>query len=183
MMVCKLQALSKGYSGIRLRVIDRIQYLLDHGLTPSVPEQGSVGASGDLAPLAHLFLPLIGEGAFWDGATSTPAGKVLQDHNLEPLELQAKEGLALINGTQFILAHAVLGLNQMSYLLDLADLAGSMSLEGFQGSAAPFRADLHSLRPFPGTPPAAGSRTPTPSGVCRRFTERAGPLSNIWKTS
>lgn len=150
MMICKVQALSKGYSGIRLKVIERIQYFIDHDLNPAVPEQGSVGASGDLAPLSHLFLPLLGHGEFWDGSKLTPAKEMLRQHNLEPLQLQAKEGLALINGTQFILAHAVAGLDKMAYLLDLADLAGAMSLEGFQGSAAPFRADLHTIRPFPG---------------------------------
>ena len=151
MLVCKVQALSHGHSGIRLTVIDRILYFLEHDLAPLVPEQGSVGASGDLAPLSHLFLPLIGLGEFWDGTTATPAAEVLRQHGLEPLQLQAKEGLALINGTQFILAHAVAGLDKMAYLLDLADLTGAMSLEGFQGSAAPFRADLHALRPFAGS--------------------------------
>ncbi|MEM9258210.1 MAG: histidine ammonia-lyase, partial [Bacteroidota bacterium] len=150
MLVCKIQALSQGHSGIRLTVIERIRYFLEHDLIPAVPEQGSVGASGDLAPLAHLFLPLIGAGEFWDGQQLRPAGAVLRKHGLAPLELKAKEGLALINGTQFILAHAVWGLDRMAYLLDLADLAGAMSLEGFQGSAAPFRADLHQLRPFRG---------------------------------
>jgi len=156
MLVCKIQALSQGYSGIRLEVINRIRYFVEHDLIPAVPEQGSVGASGDLAPLSHLFLPLIGYGEFWDGTTLSPARAVLQQHNLQPLRLQAKEGLALINGTQFILAHAVAGLDKMAYLLDLADLAGAMSLEGFQGSAAPFREDLHTIRPFPGSITVAG---------------------------
>lgn len=156
MMICKVQALSQGHSGIRLEVIDRIRYFIDNDLIPVVPEQGSVGASGDLAPLSHLFLPLFGEGDFWDGKTMTPAKEMLQKHNLEPIQLAAKEGLALINGTQFILAHAVNGLDKMAYLLDLADLAGSMSLEGYQGSAAPFRADLHELRPFKGCKAVAG---------------------------
>ncbi|MEM6770791.1 MAG: histidine ammonia-lyase [Bacteroidota bacterium] len=151
MLVCKLQALSQGYSGIRLEVIERIRYFLEHDLIPAVPEQGSVGASGDLAPLSHLFLPLIGHGEFWDGQVLTPAATVLNQRGLKPLQLQAKEGLALINGTQFILAHAVKGLDKMAYLLDLADLAGAMSLEGFQGSAAPFREDLHRIRPFAGS--------------------------------
>ncbi len=150
MLLCKVHALSRGYSGIRQLVIDRILFFLEHNLTPLVPEQGSVGASGDLAPLSHLFLPLLGEGAFWDGKTETAAGDILQKHGLEPLELRAKEGLALINGTQFILAHAVAGLDRLNYLLDLADLSGSMSLEGYQGSASPFRAELHELRPFDG---------------------------------
>ena len=151
MMVSKVHALSQGHSGIRLAVIERILEFLAKGLTPEVPSQGSVGASGDLAPLAHLFLPLIGEGHFWDGETRSPAADVLAENGLEPLQLAAKEGLALINGTQFILAHAVAGLDRMRYLLGLADLAGAMSLEGYQGSAAPCRAELHTLRPFAGS--------------------------------
>lgn len=150
MMICKVHALCQGFSGVRLELIERILYFIDNELLPIVPEQGSVGASGDLAPLSHLFLPLLGEGEFWDGDEMIPAKEGLAKHNLEPLELHAKEGLGLINGTQFILAHAIVGLKKMEYLLDLADLAGAMSLEGFQGSASPFKEELHSIRPFKG---------------------------------
>ena len=150
MMICKVHALCKGFSGIRLEVIERIIYFIENDLLPVVPEQGSVGASGDLAPLTHLFLPLIGEGEFWDGDAIVPAKDVLTAHNLKPIQLAAKEGLALINGTQFILAHAIIGLSKMAYLLDLADVAGAMSLEGYQGSESPFKALLHSIRPFKG---------------------------------
>ena len=151
MMICKVHALCQGHSGIRLAVIERVLYCIDQELLPVVPEQGSVGASGDLAPLSHLFLPLIGEGEFWEDDLIVPAKKILDQHQLQPLVLEAKEGLALINGTQFILAHAVLGLQKMKYLLDLADVSGAMSLEGFQGSAAPFKARLHQIRPFKGS--------------------------------
>ena len=151
MMICKVHALCKGYSGIRLAVIERILYCIEQELLPVVPEQGSVGASGDLAPLSHLFLPLLGEGEFWEKDRIVPAKKILDQHQLQPMVLEAKEGLALINGTQFILAHAVLGLQKMKYLLDLADVSGAMSLEGFQGSAAPFKARLHQIRPFKGS--------------------------------
>lgn len=150
MMICKVHALCQGYSGIRLEVIERILYFIEHDLLPIVPEQGSVGASGDLAPLSHLFLPLLGEGEFWINANIVSAKEILNTHSLTPIQLQAKEGLALINGTQFILAHAIKGLQKMDYLLDLADLAGAMSLEGFQGSASPFKAALHQIRPFKG---------------------------------
>ncbi|CAH8289885.1 histidine ammonia-lyase [Mariniflexile fucanivorans] len=150
MMICKVHALSKGFSGIRLEVVERIIYFIENDLLPVVPEQGSVGASGDLAPLAHLFLPLIGEGEFWEGDTMIPTKEVLEKHDLQPIQLAAKEGLALINGTQFILAHAITGLKKMEYLLDLADVAGAMSLEGYQGSASPFKELLHSIRPFKG---------------------------------
>ena len=151
MMICKVQALSQGYSGIRLEVINRILYFIENDLLPVVPEQGSVGASGDLAPLSHLFLPLLGEGEFWENGEIVPAKEILKKHNLNPIELQAKEGLALINGTQFILAHAIKGLDKMQYLLNLADLSGAMSIEGYQGSTSPFKEALHNIRPYKGT--------------------------------
>ena len=150
MMICKVHALCQGYSGIRLKVIERILFFIENNLLPLVPEQGSVGASGDLAPLSHLFLPLIGEGEFLIDNQIVVAKKVLKDHDLKPIQLKAKEGLALINGTQFILAHAITGLKKMEYLLDLADVAGAMSIEGYQGSSSPFRDELHQLRPFKG---------------------------------
>ncbi|WP_299779695.1 histidine ammonia-lyase [uncultured Formosa sp.] len=150
MMICKVHALCQGFSGVRLVLIERILYFIAHDLLPVVPEQGSVGASGDLAPLSHLFLPLLGEGEFWIGNEIVPAKTVLDTHGLHPMKLEAKEGLGLINGTQFILAHAITGLHKMDYLLDLVDVAGTMSLEGFQGSASPFKAALHTIRPFKG---------------------------------
>ncbi len=151
MMICKVHALCLGYSGVRLDLIERILYFIDHNLLPVVPEQGSVGASGDLAPLSHLFLPLIGVGEFWVGDRSELARNVLIKHNLKPLVLKAKEGLALINGTQFILAHTIVGLDKMYYLLNLADVSGAMSIEGYQGSSSPFKGELHKIRPFKGT--------------------------------
>jgi histidine ammonia-lyase len=150
MMICKVHALCQGFSGVRLVLIERIIYFIENDLLPIVPEQGSVGASGDLAPLSHLFLPLLGEGEFWEEEKIVPAKDLLKKHNLKPLVLVAKEGLGLINGTQFILAHAILGLKKMKYTLDLADVSGAMSLEGFQGSASPFKEALHIIRPFKG---------------------------------
>ncbi|CAM4241153.1 histidine ammonia-lyase [Pseudoalteromonas byunsanensis] len=150
MLITKVHALSQGYSGIRLEVVERMLAFIELDLIPVVPEQGSVGASGDLAPLSHLFLPLIGEGEFWHGDSTIPAAHALKEHGLEPLELHAKEGLALINGTQFILSHAITALTKMRYLLDLADLAGAMSIEGMQGSQSPFREELHQIRAFAG---------------------------------
>ncbi len=150
MMITKVHALCQGFSGIRLKVIERILFFIENDLLPVVPEQGSVGASGDLAPLSHLFLPLLGEGEFWIDGEITPAKEVLAEHNLQPFHLKAKEGLALINGTQFILAHTITGLKKMEYLLNLADLAGAMSLEGYRGSASPFKEELHTIRPFKG---------------------------------
>jgi len=150
MMICKVHALCQGYSGVRLSLIERIIYFIENDLLPVVPEQGSVGASGDLAPLSHLFLPLIGEGEFWIDDSICSAKEILTSHGLIPLQLEAKEGLGLINGTQFILAHSIKGLDKMKYLLDLADVSGTMSLEGFQGSSAPFKKALHEIRPFSG---------------------------------
>jgi len=150
MMICKVHALCQGFSGVRLELIERILYFIDNDLLPVVPEQGSVGASGDLAPLSHLFLPLLGEGEFWNGNEIEPAKVGLAKHNLQPITLQAKEGLGLINGTQFILAHAIVGLQKMEYLLNLADVCGAMSIEGYQGSPSPFKDQLHQIRPFKG---------------------------------
>lgn len=151
MLICKVQALCQGFSGIRLEVIERLLFFIEKDILPVVPEQGSVGASGDLAPLSHLFLPLIGEGDFWVKDEVVGAKEVLAQYNLTPMVLQAKEGLALINGTQFILAHTIAGLKKMEYLLDLADLAGAMTLEGYKGSASPFKEQLHAIRPFKGS--------------------------------
>lgn len=151
MMICKVHALSQGFSGVRLVLIERIIFFINNNILPVVPEQGSVGASGDLAPLAHLFLPIIGEGECWVKDKIVPTKEILKSYKLHPLTLVAKEGLGLINGTQFILAHTVFGLKKMEYLLDLADVAGAMSLEGFQGSASPFKEELHRTRPYKGT--------------------------------
>ncbi len=151
MMICKLHVLALGYSGIRLDVLERILYFIEQDIIPVVPEQGSVGASGDLAPLSHLFLPLIGEGYCWVNGQQVHALEVLTEHEMKPLKLAAKEGLALINGTQFILAHTIVGLDHMRYLLELADVVGAMSVEGFQGSYSPFRPEIHQLRPFKGS--------------------------------
>jgi len=151
MMICKVHALCQGFSGVRLALIERIIYFIEHDLLPTVPKQGSVGASGDLAPLSHLFLPIIGEGEFWINEDIVPAKEVLASHKLEIIQLEAKEGLGLINGTQFILAHTITGLTKMEYLLDLADVSGAMSIEGYKGSSSPFRKELHEIRPFKGS--------------------------------
>lgn len=151
MMIAKIHALSKGFSGVSLEMIERLILMLEKDLIPVVPGQGSVGASGDLAPLSHLVLPLIGLGEIWENNQPQPAAEVLKKHQITPLKLKAKEGLGLINGTQFILAHSILGLEKMKYLLDLADMAAAMSLEAYRGSASPFKKELHEIRPFAGT--------------------------------
>lgn len=156
MMIAKIHALSKGFSGVSLEVIERLILMLEKDIIPVVPEQGSVGASGDLAPLAHMVLPLLGLGKVWKNGEPVETKTVLDEHNLAPIQLGPKEGLGLINGTQFILAHAIKGLEKFEYLLDLADLTAAMSLEAYRGSASPFKKELHDIRPFSGSKKVAG---------------------------
>lgn len=150
MLITKVQALAQGYSGIALTTLQRIIWHIEKDIIPLVPEKGSVGASGDLAPLAHLFLPLIGLGEVWYKGRKTDASRMLQKENLEPIILGPKEGLALINGTQFILAFAVKAVQRLHNALEAADIIGAMSLEGLMGSVKPFDPRLHALRPFVG---------------------------------
>ena len=156
MLILKVHSLAMGYSGIAEPTLDRILWHLEHNMMPVVPSQGSVGASGDLAPLAHLFLPLIGLGKVYHGDTVHEANKVLKENKLLPLELGPKEGLALINGTQFIAAHAVRVVAKMHSCLSQADIIGAMMLEGLQGSLKPFDPELHKLRPYKGSLHVAG---------------------------
>ncbi|WP_378174634.1 histidine ammonia-lyase [Aquimarina sp. SS2-1] len=150
MLILKLQSLSKGYSGIAESTLDRILWHIDNDVIPVVPSQGSVGASGDLAPLSHLFLPLIGLGKviYNDNAIATSA--LFKETGLTSLNLGPKEGLALINGTQFIAAHAVKVVEKLHSCLSQADIIGAMMIEGLQGSVKPFYNELHELRPFKG---------------------------------
>lgn len=150
MLVLKLHSLAKGYSGIAETTIDRILWHIENNVIPVVPSQGSVGASGDLAPLAHLFLPLIGLGkvTYKGGVLDTSA--FFKKEGLKALQLGPKEGLALINGTQFIAAHAVAVIEKMHTCLAQADIIGAMMIEGLQGSIKPFYNELHALRPFKG---------------------------------
>jgi histidine ammonia-lyase len=151
MLISKVHALAQGYSGVNPATLDRIIWHIDHDMIPVVPEKGSVGASGDLAPLSHLFLPLIGLGEVFVKGERLSAKKALETNGLEPLVLGPKEGLALINGTQFILSFAIKAVQRLNDALNLADLIGAMSLEGLMGSARPFDARLHAIRPFKGT--------------------------------
>ncbi|MGM0469223.1 MAG: histidine ammonia-lyase [Promethearchaeati archaeon] len=151
MLITKVHTLCFGYSGVSLDVIERIMWHIDHDVIPYVPKQGSVGASGDLAPLAHLFLPLIGLGSVSDnGEDYKETNEILDKYGLNPIELQAKEGLALINGTQFMEAFSILIAEKLQNCLDHADLIGALTLEGYLGSTQPFNEDLIKLRPHPG---------------------------------
>ena len=150
MMITKVHALAQGFSGVRLETLERLLWHIDNDVIPVVPEKGSVGASGDLAPLAHLCLPLIGLGEVVYGGKRQKSRDVLQNFGLAPLVLGPKEGLALINGTQFILSHAVKAVQRMHNCLEAADIIGAMSLEALTGTKSPFDERLHALRPFAG---------------------------------
>ncbi len=146
----RINALAKGYSGIRTEVVDLLLDLLNKQVHPIVPEQGSVGASGDLAPLAHLALTLIGEGkARYKGETLDSA-KALELAGLAPVVLEAKEGLALTNGTQVMTAVGALAVSEGIYLCKMADIIGAMTLEALLGSKKPMMAQVHQLRPHKG---------------------------------
>ena len=150
MLITKVHALAFGYSGIQLSTLERICWHVENNVIPVVPEKGSVGASGDLAPLAHLFLPLIGLGECYYKQERKSTIDILQKEKLPPIILGPKEGLALINGTQFILAFAVKAVQRMHNCLETADIVGAISLEALTGTKAPFDERLHKLRPFTG---------------------------------
>ncbi len=150
MLALRVNTLARGYSGIRVEVVERLLALLERGLLPVVPRRGSVGASGDLAPLAHLALPLIGEGELSVGGERRSAGEALRAAGLPPLTLAAKEGLALINGTQAMTSLTALAAIEARKLVRLADLVGALSLEALRGTDAAFDPRLHALRAHPG---------------------------------
>jgi histidine ammonia-lyase len=149
-MLLRANALAKGYSGARVEVVELLLGCLAAGLVPHVPSRGSVGASGDLAPLAHLALPLVGEGRARVNREWLPGADALAAVGLEPLRLEAKEGLSLVNGTQFMAAFGALGLVRARRLAVAADVACALSLEALQGSRAAFVPEVHQLRPLPG---------------------------------
>ena len=150
MLLLRANVLASGYAGCRPVVVERLLAMLDAGVHPVVPSQGSVGASGDLAPLAHLALPLIGEGEAVFKGRRLPGGEALQRAGLEPLELEAKEGLALINGTQASAAAAALAVRRARTLTGAADVTCALSLEACLGTDAAFDPAIHAARPHPG---------------------------------
>lgn len=149
-LLLRANALARGQSGCRPVVIERLLELLNHGIHPVVPEVGSVGASGDLAPLAHVALALMGEGRAEAGGAEGDAGELLAAAGIAPLELAEKEGLALVNGTQAVTGIGILAVRRFGRALDVVDVAGAMSLEGLRGTPRPFRAEIHAARPHPG---------------------------------
>jgi histidine ammonia-lyase len=150
MLLLKIQSLSYGHSGIQLQTVERLVDFYNNDILPVIYTQGSLGASGDLAPLAHLSLPLLGEGEVWFEGKKVHSSEVLKHFGWEPIVLKSKEGLALLNGTQFMSAygaHIVMKANKFSFL---ADLIGAISLEGFDGRIEPFNELIHYIRPHNG---------------------------------
>ena len=149
MMLLRANSLAKGFSGVRCEVVDLICAMLNNGVHPVVPSQGSVGASGDLAPLAHLALAMIGEGQVWNGKTTSSA-EALQRAGIKPLVAEAKEAISLINGTQAMLAVGTLSLLAAETLAATADVLGAMSLDALHGTDVAFDARIHDVRPHVG---------------------------------
>jgi histidine ammonia-lyase len=150
MLLLKVNALAVGLSGVRPILVEYLLRFYNAGISPVVYAKGSLGASGDLAPLAHLTLPLLGLGEVWMDDAKRPAAAALAALGLTPLRLRSKEGLALINGTQFMAAHAVHALLRIADLLKTADITAAMTLEAMRGSATPFDARIHVARPHAG---------------------------------
>jgi histidine ammonia-lyase len=150
LMAARINCLLKGYSGIRPEPIQLLTDCLNRNVLPVIPSQGSVGASGDLAPLAHMALLLIGEGEAWDGTRIVPGAEALAKAGLTPITLEAKEGLALINGTQLITSIGNLAVARLMDLVPLADEIAALSLEALQGTRAAFDPRIHLARPHPG---------------------------------
>lgn len=150
MLLLKVHALSLGNSGVQVQTVQRLIDFYNNNTLPVVYEQGSLGASGDLAPLAHLSLPLLGLGEMRMGGKIVPAQKVLKEFGWEPITLQSKEGLALLNGTQFMSSHGVYILLKARKLAQLADITGAISLEAYDGKLDPFLPQLHTIRPHQG---------------------------------
>ena len=152
MLHLKIHALGLGYSGVSMETFERLLLFAEHDWVPAIPSRGSVGASGDLAPLAHMALPLLGHGAFWndDGTGTLPSAEVLAEHGLKPIELQPKDGLSLINGTQLMSAYGAFILERALHIAFAADVLAAMSLEALQGSIKPFDERIQAIRPHAG---------------------------------
>jgi histidine ammonia-lyase len=170
MMLLRARTLSAGHAGARPALVERIADLLNRGIHPVVPRHGSVGASGDLAPLAHCALVLIGEGVVRTNGAVGPAADALRAAGLQPLRLEAKEGLALVNGTEGMLAMLCLALDDLSVVVRAADVACAMSVEALLATDRPFAAEIHALRPQAGQALSAAT--------LRRLTEGSGIIAS-----
>ena len=157
MMALRANVLARGFSGIRPETLEALIAALNRGVHPVVPSRGSVGASGDLAPLAHLALVLVGEGFVWDGEHQVPGRIALDNARLSPVTLGPKEGLALINGTQASTAVLALALAGTARLARAADIVAALTIDGLRGSAGPFDARIHAERPFQGQAASASN--------------------------
>ncbi len=149
MLLIKIQSLTRGYSGIRPEVVDGLRFLLNEDQIPVVPEQGSVGASGDLAPLSHMTLPLLGQGEIWSGEGSRKSSEMLSEYGRQPLKLQAKEGLAIINGTQSMTAHGLYALMVAERLLFSSELIVAATVDAMKASINPFFEGVHRVKKSP----------------------------------
>ncbi|MBX7174053.1 MAG: histidine ammonia-lyase [Pyrinomonadaceae bacterium] len=149
-LLLRANVLAKGHSGARPVVVETLLEMLNRGVTPVIPEKGSVGASGDLSPLAHAASVLIGEGAAFYQGEIMPGGEALKRAEIKPLTLEAKEGLALINGTEALTAVGAIALKELKFLCQLADICGAMTLEALYGKKDAFNALIHQMRPFNG---------------------------------
>lgn len=150
MLLLKIKSLSYGYSGVRLETVKRLVEMYNEGVIPIVYQQGSLGASGDLAPLANMSLPLIGMGEVWYKGERRDSASVNALFGWEPLELASKEGLALLNGTQFMLAYSIWNFMKAKRMSDMADIIAAFSLEAFDGRIEPFTEGVHTIRPHKG---------------------------------
>ncbi len=150
MLIMKAHALAQGFSGVHIETIERILWHINEDIIPIVPQKGSVGASGDLAPLSHLFLPLIGLGEILVKNKQISTEEYFKANAIKPLQLGPKEGLGLINGTQFMAAFGAFGLYRMHHLLEQADIIAAMTIDAAAGSIKPFDSRLHDIRPFAG---------------------------------
>ena len=174
MMALKLVSLGRGASGVRWALVELLEAMLERGVVPVVPAQGSVGASGDLAPLAHVGAVMIGEGEALVDGRALPGARALEAAGLEPVTLVAKEGLALLNGTQFSTAHALAALFDAWRLVEAAIVTSALSTDAIMGSTAPLRAEIHALRGHRGQVDVARAMRALMSGSAIRDSHREG---------
>jgi histidine ammonia-lyase len=174
MMALRINALAKGYSGIRVETVQTLVAMLNANIIPVSPMQGSVGSSGDLVPLSHLVLAAMGEGRVWKDGAVVPSGPELERAGIAPVRLEAKEGLALINGTQMMAAYGCLAAEAALQLARTADVIAAMSVEALKGTDRAFDPQLHAVRPHPGQQVVAANMRQLMSGSAIRESHRTG---------